>query len=87
MEFLLSEDEPTYEGEPMYEEELMDEEEPVCVEETIYEEEPPCEVELVLEGPVFESLGDLYVCSNCGCPLTEIPTYNRFYCENCGLHY
>ena len=87
MEFLLSEDEPTYEEEPMYEEELMDEEEPMCVEETIYEEEAPCEVELVLEGPVFESLGDLYVCSNCGCPLTEIPTYNRFYCENCGLHY
>ena len=51
--------------------------EPVLVEEEV----------LVLEEPVFEVLGDLYVCSNCGEPLTEIPTYNRFYCENCGLHY
>jgi len=45
------------------------------------------EVELVYETPVFEILGDLYVCSNCGSRLTEIPAYNRFYCENCGLHY
>ena len=37
--------------------------------------------------PVFDVLGDLYVCSVCGSPLTEIPTYNRFYCQNCGLHY
>lgn len=51
--------------------------EPVFLEEEV----------LVLEEPVFEVLGDLYVCSNCGEPLTEIPTYNRFYCENCGLHY
>ena len=45
------------------------------------------EVELVYETPVFEILGDVYVCSNCGSRLTEIPAYNRFYCENCGLHY
>jgi hypothetical protein len=51
-------------------------------EELMYEED-----ELFLECPVFEVLGDVYVCSECGCPLTEIPTYNRFYCENCGLHY
>ena len=45
------------------------------------------EVELIVDMPVFEILGDLYVCSNCGSRLTEIPAYNRFYCENCGLHY
>jgi len=55
---------------------LLSEEEPLCEEE-----------ELVVEGPMFEILGDMYVCSSCGYPLTEIPTYNRFYCENCGLHY
>ena len=43
------------------------------------------EVELVYETPVFEA-GDVYVCSNCRSS-TEIPAYNRFYCENCGLHY
>ena len=37
--------------------------------------------------PVFEVLGDLYVCGVCGSTLTEISTYNRFYCQNCGLHY
>ena len=37
--------------------------------------------------PMFDVLGDLYVCAACGSPLTEIPAYNRFYCENCGLHY
>jgi predicted amidophosphoribosyltransferase len=53
------------------------------------EEEAPLDedVEWVVESPVFEVLGDLYVCSVCGTRLTEIPTYNRFYCENCGLHY
>ena len=52
------------------------------------EEESSCEEEeQVVETPVFEILGDMYVCSNCGYPLTEIPTYNRFYCEYCGLHY
>jgi hypothetical protein len=45
------------------------------------------EVDLVYEMPVFDILGDVYVCSNCGSRLTEIPAYNRFYCENCGLHY
>ena len=51
------------------------------------EEEVVYPDELVLEVPAFEVIGDLYVCSNCGCPLTEIPAYNRFYCENCDLHY
>ena len=37
--------------------------------------------------PVIDVLEDLYVCAACGSPLTEIPTYNRYYCENCGLHY
>jgi hypothetical protein len=37
--------------------------------------------------PMTDVLEDLYVCVSCGSPLTEIPTYNRFYCENCGLHY
>jgi predicted RNA-binding Zn-ribbon protein involved in translation (DUF1610 family) len=45
------------------------------------------EAELDVDGTIFEILGDVYVCSNCGGLLTEIPTYNRFYCENCGLHY
>jgi len=51
------------------------------------EEEVVYPDELVLEVPAFEIVGDLYVCSNCGCPLTEIPAYNRFYCQNCDLHY
>jgi hypothetical protein len=60
----------------------------LIVEFLLSEEEAPCEEgELVVESPVLEILGDLYVCSDCGCPLIEIPTYNRFYCENCGLHY
>ncbi|HUK49395.1 MAG TPA: hypothetical protein VLV18_00040 [Terriglobales bacterium] len=37
--------------------------------------------------PVIDVVEDLYVCDACGSPLTEIPTYNRYYCENCGLHY
>jgi rRNA maturation endonuclease Nob1 len=49
-------------------------------------EEPVEEVE-VIEVPVVESGSYLYVCSECGNILTEIPYYNRFYCENCGLHY
>jgi protein-arginine kinase activator protein McsA len=71
-EFLLSEEEPAYE-----EQEPMDE-----IEEPIGEEEV-----FVVETPVLDILGDMYVCSNCGFPLTEIPAYNRFYCENCYLHY
>jgi hypothetical protein len=46
------------------------------------------DVEFVVEAPpVYAVLGDLYVCAYCGSPLTEIPAYNRYYCENCGLHY
>ena len=61
----------------------------ICERSLLSEEEEfvDDEVELVYEMPVFEILGDLYVCSNCGSRLTEIPAYNRFYCENCGLHY
>ena len=60
----------------------------VVAEFLMSEEEFMCEAEEpVLESPVSEGLCDVYVCSNCGYPLTEIPTYNRFYCENCGLHY
>jgi len=44
-------------------------------------------VEIVIEAPVVESGSYIYVCSECGSDLTEIPYYNRFYCENCGLHY
>jgi hypothetical protein len=51
------------------------------------EEQSVEEVELIVDEPAYEILGDLYVCSACGSRLTEIPTYNRFYCENCGLHY
>jgi allophanate hydrolase subunit 1 len=54
------------------------------IEESDYESEPEeqvIEVPVVYEGSVF------YVCSECGCDLTEIPFYNRYYCENCGLHY
>jgi predicted amidophosphoribosyltransferase len=45
------------------------------------------EPEFVFDEPVFEVVGDIYVCSSCGNPLTEIPAYNRYYCEDCGLHY
>lgn len=50
-------------------------------------EEQPVEVELVLELPMVETGSYVYVCEECGCGLTEIPYYNRYYCENCGLHY
>jgi predicted RNA-binding Zn-ribbon protein involved in translation (DUF1610 family) len=43
--------------------------------------------EIIVEIPVAEGGTYLYVCEQCGSDLTEIPTYNRFYCENCGLHY
>lgn len=43
--------------------------------------------EIVVEIPVVESGCYLYVCSACGADLTEIPYYNRYYCQNCGLHY
>ena len=54
------------------------------VEESDFETEPE---EQVIEVPVIYE-GSVYcVCSECGCSLTEIPYYNRYYCENCGLHY
>lgn len=43
--------------------------------------------EIIVEAPVVEAGSYYYVCSECGCDLTEIPYYNRYYCENCGLHY
>ena len=63
---------------------LEDEEGPSEVE---YVVEVPSEVEYVIEAPFADSGYYLYVCSQCGSPLTEIPAYNRFLCENCGLHY
>jgi hypothetical protein len=64
----------------------------MCSELSEYEEEqdieePAEEVEIVVEMPVVEGGSYLYVCSECGNNLTEIPYYNRYYCENCGLHY
>ncbi len=56
-------------------------------EEKVEDEEGLSEVEYVMELPVADSGYYLYVCSQCGLPLTEIPAYNRFLCENCGLHY
>ena len=53
----------------------------------VFEEQELDEVELLVEVPAVEILGDLYVCAACGQRLTEIPEYNRYYCENCGLHY
>lgn len=49
--------------------------------------EDAAELEIVFEVPVADSGGFTYVCSECGSGLTEIPFYNRYYCENCGLHY
>jgi anaerobic ribonucleoside-triphosphate reductase len=43
--------------------------------------------EIIVEVPIIESGSYLYVCSQCGADLTEIPYYNRYYCQNCGLHY
>jgi predicted amidophosphoribosyltransferase len=45
------------------------------------------EMEIVVEMPVVDGGSYLYVCAECGNDLTEIPYYNRYYCENCGLHY
>lgn len=43
---------------------------------------------VLVQGPFMaESGAYVYVCEECGNGLTEIPYYNRFYCENCGLHY
>jgi hypothetical protein len=52
--------------------------------ESNYDFEPE---ELVIEVPVIYEGSAFYVCSECGTSLTEIPYYNRYYCENCGLHY
>jgi hypothetical protein len=57
------------------------------VEEEEEMEEPAEEVEIIVEMPLVVGGSYLYVCSECGNNLTEIPYYNRFYCENCGLHY
>jgi len=51
------------------------------LEECLDEEQEGLEVQSV------ELVEDFYVCSECGYGLTEIPNYNRYYCENCGLHY
>jgi anaerobic ribonucleoside-triphosphate reductase len=53
--------------------------------EMIEEEDEAAEI--IVEIPIAEGGNYLYVCEQCGFNLTEIPTYNRFYCENCGLHY
>jgi hypothetical protein len=50
-------------------------------------EEASEEVEVEVVIPMVEGGSYLYVCSECGNDLTEIPYYNRYYCENCGLHY
>lgn len=50
-------------------------------------EEEPSEVDEVIVLPAADSGYYLYVCEQCGSELTEIPYYNRFICENCGLHY
>lgn len=50
-------------------------------------EEQPTEVVMYIQVPVAESGDYVYVCSDCGSELIEIPYYNRFYCGNCGLHY
>ena len=54
-------------------------------EDEYLDEEPDVlEVEMI---PVADAGEYVYVCEECGSPLTEIPYYNRYYCENCGLHY
>jgi allophanate hydrolase subunit 1 len=53
-------------------------------EDSNYESEPE---QQVIEVPVIYEGSAFYACSECGCGLTEIPYYNRYYCENCGLHY
>lgn len=45
------------------------------------------DVELAVEIPIVDSGSYVYVCEECGAGLTEIPYYNRYYCESCGLHY
>ncbi len=56
------------------------------VEEQEMSEEENAE-EVVIEVPLINTGAYLYVCAQCGYTLTEIPYYNRYYCENCGLHY
>ena len=50
-------------------------------EEVIESEPAEIEVPVIIEGSYY------YVCDECGCALTEVPYYNRYFCENCGLHY
>ena len=50
-------------------------------------EESPDEEQEGLEVQSVELENYFYVCSECGYCLTEIPSYNRYYCESCGLHY
>jgi len=50
-------------------------------------QDEPATTECVIMMPMADSGSYVYVCAECGCNLTEIPYYNRFYCENCGLHY
>jgi len=52
--------------------------------EYVDEEPDVVEVEVV---PAAATGDFVYVCEECGNPLTDIPYYNRYYCENCGLHY
>ena len=56
-------------------------------EEEVSGDDVGSQTEYVLVMPVTDSGCYLYVCAECGSELTEIPYYNRFYCENCGLHY
>ena len=50
-------------------------------EELLDVEAEEIEVPVIIEGSYY------YVCEQCGGSLTEIPLYNRYLCENCGLHY
>jgi len=45
------------------------------------------EPEIIIEVPVASGGSYLYICEQCGSELTEIPYYNRYYCEYCNLHY
>ncbi len=49
--------------------------------------EGPDQFPVVQEISVVDAGECVYVCEVCGSELTEIPEYNRYYCEHCGLHY
>jgi rubrerythrin len=57
------------------------------IEEEEQNVEEPTEEEIIVMMPVVETGSYLYVCSECGNDLLEIPYYNRYYCPSCGLHY